>query len=116
MDTIFSVEAHFEGKAPQVRAIYDRLLAALREFGEVHEAPKKGSIHLDRVSGFAGVYTQKNSITLHFRTAQKIENARIAKVEQLSARRFKHTVKLERESDVDAELLAWLKDAYELAV
>jgi hypothetical protein len=111
----YSVSQHFEGKEANVRAIYDCLLAKLREFGEVQESPKKTSIHLDNSSGFAGVYTLKSAINLHFRTSQQIEHERIAKVEQLSARRFKHTVKLERVEDVDDTLLSWLKAAYELA-
>jgi hypothetical protein len=87
----------------------------LREFGEVKEAPKQTSIHLENASGFAGVYTRKSYILLHFRTDYKIDHPRITKCEQLSARRFKHTVKLEGESDVDAQLLNWLKDAYKIA-
>jgi hypothetical protein len=110
-----TVDSHFDGKEPQVRAIYDRLVARLREFGTVSEAPKQTSIHLDNASGFAGVYTRKSYILLNFRTDYKIEHPRITKVEQHSARRFMHTVRLEWESDVDAELLSWLKDAYKIA-
>ena len=110
-----TVASHFEGKEPAVRAIYDRLLSGLAPYGEVKEVPKQTSIHLDNTSGFAGVYTRNSFINLHFRLAQKIDDPRIAKVEQLSARRFKHTVKLEKVEDVDQQLLKWLKDAYELA-
>lgn len=115
MDAVLTVNQHFVNKEPVVRAMYDRLITALREFGDVHEAPKQTSIHLDRAAGFAGVYTRKNYINLHFRTAQKIAHPRIAKVEQLSARRFKHTIKLESADDIDDQLLAWLKEAYDLA-
>ena len=110
-----TVASHFEGKEPVVRAIYDKLLVGLTSYGEVKAVPKQTSIHLDNASGFAGVYTRKNYINLHFRLATKIDNPRIAKVEQLSARRFKHTVKLEAVEDVDQQLFEWLKDAYELA-
>ena len=111
----FTVADHFEGKEPVVQAIYDRLLKSLRQFGEVYEAPKKTSIHLDRASGFAGVYPRQKYLNLNFRTRRKIEHPRIRKVEQLSAHRFMHTVRLESEDDVDEHLLAWLIEAYELA-
>lgn len=114
-NAVLTVEGHFEGKQSNVKATYDRLLTALREFGPVHEAPKKGSIHLDNTSGFAGVSTRKNYFLLHFRTDYKIEHPRITKIEQHSARRFMHTVQLRAEVEIDAELLEWLKDAYELA-
>ena len=115
METAYTVDSHFDGKEPTVRQIYDRLIDALVQLGEVRQVSKKGSIHLDHQTGFAGVYTRKSYINLHFRTEFKIEHPCIAKVEQLSARRFKHTVKLEQPEDVNSQLLGWLKDAYELA-
>ncbi|WP_420629147.1 DUF5655 domain-containing protein [Candidatus Leptofilum sp.] len=110
-----SINDHFEGKDERVRVIYERLLGSVREFGHVHEAPKKGSIHLDHKSGFAGVYLRKNYILLHFRTDYPIDSSRIQKQQQLSARRFKHTVRLDSGKQIDQELLSWLKDAYLLA-
>jgi hypothetical protein len=115
MDSPFTVESHFEGKVPVVRAIYDCLLSELRSFGEVHEAPKKTSIHLDHANGFAGVYARRDGINLRFRLNHRLDHPRIAKIEQLSARRFMHTVRLTQVEDVDTQLLDWLKAAYDLA-
>ncbi len=115
MSDVYTVADHLQGKTPIVTAIYDRLLHALRQFGEVTESPKKTSIHLDHRTGFAGVYTQKNAINLNFRTSSRIDNPRISKVEQFSAKRYMHTIKLRDPDDIDAELLGWLKSAYDLA-
>ena len=115
MGKTFTVASHFEGKDAVVQQIYDHLLKTLRQLGAVHEAPKQTSIHLDNASGFAGVYTRKNYILLLFRTDYPIDDPRITKREQHSARRFMHIVKLTQESDVDAQLLKWLEDAYQLA-
>jgi hypothetical protein len=109
-----SVESHFEGK-PALKAVYDKLLAGLRMFGEVREAVKQTSIHLEKNSGFAGVHPRKNYFNLEFRTDNKIDHPRITRHQQLSTRRFEHTVKLETEADVDEQLLIWLKAAYELS-
>ena len=110
-----TIASHFDGNEPVVQAVYDALLAGLSAYGEVNAVPKKTSIHLDNASGFAGVYTRKSYINLHFRLDYKLDDSRIVKVEQLSARRFKHTVRLDDTSDVDDQLMNWLKDAYELA-
>ncbi len=110
-----SVDVPFAGKEPQVRVIYDRLVAALHQFGEMTEAPKQTSVHLEKNSGFAGVHPRKNYINLEFRTDYLIDNPRIVKHQQLSTRRYEHTIQLRQESDVDEQLLAWLKDAYELS-
>lgn len=115
MTDAHSVDHLFEGKAPELRTTFDHLVEKLQQFGEIRVAPKQTSIHLEKNSGFAGVHPRKSHFNLEFRTDYKIDDPRITRVQQLSARRFEHTVKLERESDVDEQLLTWLKDAYELS-
>ena len=111
----FSLESHFSGKEPSVRAMYDRLLSALREFGKVIEEPKTTSIHLVNVSAFAGVQTRGTYILLNIKADHKIESPRIHKGEQISAKRFHHRVKISSLSEIDTELIGWLHDAYALS-
>ena len=103
---------HFDNKDPVVRKIYDRLIAGLKKFGPVKIEPKKTSIHLANRSGFAGVYTRSNYINLEIHLNHKLESPRVTKVDQASANRFHHTIRLNSEKDVDRELLEWLKEAY----
>ena len=115
MTETFSLDSHFSGKEPIVRAIYDRLLSSLRKFGRIIEEPKKTSIHLVNVSALAGVETRKAYILLNIKADHKINSPRIDKVEQISAKRFHHRVKLSSLSDFDSELLGWLHEAYALS-
>jgi hypothetical protein len=115
MANVESVEHLFEGKTPELRAIYEQLVEQLQQFGAVRVAPKQTSIHLEKNSGFAGIHPRKSHLNLEFRIDYKIDDPRITRTQQLSARRFEHTVKLENASDIDAQLLKWLKDAYELS-
>ena len=110
-----SVAPLFEGKAPEVREAFDHLVTQLRSFGQVKVAPKQTSIHLEKNSGFAGVHPRKAYFNLEFRTDYKIDHPRITRIQQLSARRFEHTLRVEKASDIDEQLLGWLKDAYELS-
>ena len=111
----FSVKSHFEGKDASVRATYDRLLQKARQFGPVNEEPKKTSIHLVNKTAFAGVATRKSAIILTVKSDRKLSSPRIHKSERTSANRFHHEVKLGAPVEVDAELVTWLKDAYELS-
>ena len=111
----YSVDDHFQGKDPHVRLIYDHLLVQLRELGSIDEQPKKTSIHLARAVGFAGIQTRKSYLLLNIRSAQPIESPRILKAEQVSKNRYHQEVKLATVNDVDDELLAWLRAAYELS-
>jgi len=111
----FSISQHFENKDPVVRSIYDRILKESRKFGAITEEPKKTSIHLVNKSAFAGVVTRKNALILNIKSSAPIKHARIAKSEQLSASRFHQEVKLTSPDDVDAVLLGWLKEAYNIS-
>ena len=113
-DTRAAVASLFGGGDPAVLATYERLLVALAEIGSFTEEPKKTSIHLVRTSGFAGVHPRKRSLTLNLRIDHPLAGPRVARVEQVSKNRFHNEVKLERPEDVDAELIAWLREAYML--
>ena len=115
MDTATAIDHLFDGKSTETRAAYDRLVDELRQFGLVKEAAKKTSIHLEKNNAFAGVHLRKDGFNLEFRTEHPIDNPRIIRQQQLSARRFEHTVKIESKGDIDEQLLRWLKDAYTLS-
>ncbi len=105
---------HLRDKSPAVTAMYEKLIKELYKFGALKIEPKKTSIHLGNRFGFAGVYTRKDYINLEVHLNHKLVSKRVSKVEQASPNRFHHNIKLTSVKDVDKELLAWLKEAYEL--
>lgn len=111
----FAVDDHFDGKEPALRAVYYRLLAVLRKFGPVQEEAKKTSIHLVRATALAGVQVRKAHIVLTVKSDCALKSPRIFKSEQVSANRFHHELKLSKPAEIDKELRAWLKAAYELS-
>jgi len=100
---------------PPQRAIYKRLLSAVRAIGAFTEDPKKTSIHLMRKSAFAGVATRKDALQLTIKAAADIPSPRIVKRQQASANRWHLEVRLEDPKQVDRELKSWLADAMRLA-
>ena len=113
-DIINTSDALFIGKDESVQSTYSRLVEVLHTLGSFQEEPKKTSIHLVRNVGFAGVHPRKNYLILNLRTDAPIENPRIFKSEQVSKNRFHNEVKLHSPSEIDEELLSWLKEAYAL--
>lgn len=83
--------------------------------GPVDQDPKKTSIHLNRRTAFAGVVVRKDCIVVTIKANSPIASPRIFKLEQTTAKRFHHEVKLAAVRDLDAELRGWLKAAYELS-
>src|SRR5574341_1177189 len=83
MPAKFTVDQHFKGKDPVVKAIYDRVLAEARKFGPVVEEPKKTSIHLVNMSAFAGVTARRNALILTIKSSSPIRDKRITKTEKV---------------------------------
>jgi hypothetical protein len=109
------VADHFQGRDPILRRIYDRLLVAARRLGPVEEDPKKTSIHVNRVSAFAGVATRKAALIVTLKSETDVPSPRIVKHLRSSARRWYLEVRLDSPGDVDAEFIRWLKRSYELS-
>jgi len=110
-----TVKEHFENRVPEVKATYAAILKAAKQFGPIKEEAKKTSIHLVRKSAFAGVATRKTALILTLKSDSDIASARIAKREQASAHRWHLETRLETPDQVDREIVAWLRKAYELA-
>ena len=115
MPAAHSVEEHFQKKDAAVRATYDALLGVARRFGDVVEEAKKTSIHLVAESAFAGVATRRNKLVLTIKSPTAINSPRIAKCEKLSANRWHFELHLQSPRDVDADVEAWLRRAYEIS-
>lgn len=110
-----TVEQHFVGRDPVVRAIYQKILTAARANGPFVEDPKKTSIHLARKTAFVGVATRNNALLLTVKSDRDIRSPRIEKREHTSANRWHLVVRLEDPRDVDPEIKGWLKNAFALA-
>ncbi|HWA32892.1 MAG TPA: DUF5655 domain-containing protein [Cyclobacteriaceae bacterium] len=105
---------HFKDKHPDVLKVYEKLIQSVSKFGPIKVEPKKTSIHLANRFGFAGVYARQNYINLEVHLDHKLNSKRVAKVEQASANRYHHTIRIASTHDIDKELVAWLKEAYDL--
>jgi hypothetical protein len=63
---------------------------------------------------FAAVYALKNKIRIHFTLDYKLENPRIDKSSQMSKKRYLYSIDIEKEDEINKELISWLKQAYDL--
>ena len=54
-------------------------------------------------------------IVLTIKSDRPIKSPRVFKLEQTSAKRFHHEIKLSAIEDLDSELQGWLKAAYDLS-
>ncbi|HQU27778.1 MAG: hypothetical protein KC643_25855 [Nitrospira sp.] len=113
--TIYTIDDLFVNKDPLVREIYAALVNAISDWEGVRFTPKKTSIHIDWRTSFAGIHPRKKYINLNIRTAAAIDSIRVIKQEQVSQNRFHNLICLNTVSDVDDELIGWLRDGYMLS-
>ena len=110
------VDAQYAGAKAALRAIHDALCAAVQAFGpDVEFAPKKAYVSLRRSKQFGLIQPS---------TATRLDVGLILKgVEPLGRLEasgsfnamFTHRVKVGTLAEVDAELIAWLRRAYDEA-
>ena len=109
-----SVAAYYAGPKASLRPIHDRLMAAIASFGDFEIAPKKTYVSLRRRKQFAmiGPATQTRvEIGLNMTGVPATE--RLVALPPGGMCNYK--IRLASPDDVDAELIAWVRKAYDAA-
>jgi Domain of unknown function (DUF5655) len=106
------LEHHFTGKPPEIRALFDRIVAIVQAIGPVRVLPEKTRIAFQVRMSFAQVTPKQRWIDGHVVLARRLEHPRFRKVETFSPRNHLHAFRLESPADVDAELESWFREAY----
>ena len=104
----------YTGAKAALRPIHDKLLKELRKFGDFEEAPKKTYVSYRRKKQFAMIGPATNTrveVGLNMKGAKAT-----ARLEALPPGKMcNYRIKLTDARDVDTELVAWIKRAYEPA-
>ena len=80
--------------------------------------PKQTCVHVTAGKegiAYAGLHPRRNALLLNIRLHEPLKSKRLRKVEQISKNRYDCEIILSSESDVDAEIVGWLQDAYRAA-
>ena len=108
LDTIYS------GAKAGLRPIHDRVMAGIEAMGPFEVAPKKSYVSLRRKKQFAMVGPATNSrveVGLNMKGVAGTDRL----IAQLPGGMCQYRVRLGSPEDVDRELLAWVRQAYESA-
>ena len=106
------LEAHFAGRPPQVRALFDAFADRVRACGPVSVIPEKTRIAFHVRMSFAVVTPRRDGLVGHFVLARRVEHPRFVKVETFSRRNHVHVFRLGDVSELDDEFQAWIAEAY----
>ncbi len=104
----------YVGPKTALRPIHEKILEELEEFGDFEEAPKKAYVSYRRKKQFATIGpATKTSVEVGF----NMKGAKTTdRLEALPAGRMcNYRVRLAEAREVDAELISWIRTAYDAA-
>lgn len=104
----------YSGPKAALRPIHDKLLIELRQLGDFEEAPKKSYVSYRRKKQFATIGPATNTrveVGLNMKGLEATNRLEALPAGQMC----NYKVKLRDVREVDAELIAWIRTAYEAA-
>lgn len=108
------VAQQYAGKKSGLRPIYEEILAAVSQFGsDVEIAPKKTYVSLRRTKQFAIVKAATQSRVDLGLNLKGVEPSGRLEGGKVFSGMCTHRVKLTTSTDVDGDVVNWLKQAYE---
>jgi hypothetical protein len=109
------VAVQYSGAKADLKPIYDAIIAAAQDCGDIEIAPKKSYVSLRRSKQFAIVQpSTRTRVDLGLNLKGESATARLEESGSFNAM-VSHRVRLEKPADVDKEVKAWLKKAWSAA-
>jgi hypothetical protein len=109
-----AVDEIYSGAKAGLRPIHDKLMTAIAEFGPFEAAPKKGYLSLRRKRQFA-MLTPATKTRFEVGLNMKDIPASERLIELPAGGMCQYKVSLTDAKEVDPELIAWIRQAYEKA-
>ncbi len=109
-----ALEAIYAGAKAGLRPLHEALMARLQAFGSFEQAPKKAYVSLRRKKQFAMVGpATKDSIEIGLNAKDLPPHARLKP--QPAGSMCNATTRIQCEAEVDAQLLGWIRQAFDAA-
>jgi hypothetical protein len=106
------LRSHFRGKDRAVKALFDAVVRRIRRIGPVRILSEKTRIAFQVRMSFAQLTPRRKWLDGHVVLARRLEHPRFRQIQTISPQNHVHTFRLRSSEEVDAELDAWLREAY----
>lgn len=106
------LDHHFEGKPPEIRALFDRVAALVEKIGPVKILPEKTRIAFQVRMSFAQITPRRGWLDGHVVLARRREHPRFRRIETFSPHNHLHAFRISSAAELDAEFRSWMKEAY----
>ena len=110
------LEKHFEGKSPEVIALYLHYVSLIEQIGPVTVEPKKTGISFLIRVGFAGAVLRKKWLEARLWLKHPVTHASLRRMEKVGARDFIHYFRIGAVEDMDEGFIAFLRESYAIGI
>ena len=110
----FTLRQHLAGKTPQAIALFREFAKLVKRCGPVRTLPEKTRVAFQVRMSFAAVSLRRDRLIGHVVLARRLENPRFTKIEYISPRNHVHSFCFHSREEMDREVLAWLREAYQV--
>ncbi len=108
-----TVAEHLKGKSTHAKALYRAFEALVKQCGPVVVVPAKTRIGFQVRMIFASINKLGDDhLDAHVVLARRLENPRFTRIESISPRNHVHHFQIYALTELDAEVAAWLREAY----
>jgi hypothetical protein len=110
----FALEKHFESK-DKAKELFDYLKSQIiKHIGPVKIESLLCCIHFVSSYTFGACWALKDGIRIDFRVDYPIVTKRVHKLNQISTNRYLYYFDIKSKSEINDELLGWIKKSYNL--
>ncbi len=107
-----TLRSHFEGRSREVKALYQRFVALVRQCGPVRVVPEKSRIAFQARMSFAAVALRNTHIVGHLVLASPQSHCCFRRIDTISRRNHVHHFVLYRTTDLTEAFAGFIRDAY----
>lgn len=100
------------GGDPISSSVYCALMDKLSALDGWELQENASPFHVARGRAFLGIHPRRGGILVNIVLTRELESARIYRAERVSANRWHNEVILTDPSEIDAELLTWIREGY----
>jgi hypothetical protein len=108
----YTLREHLAGNSPFAITLFRGFAKLVKRCGSVRIVPEKTRIAFQARMSFAAVSLRRDRIVGHLVLARRLEHPRFTKIESISPHNHVHSFRFNSHSDLDHEVLAWLREAY----
>ncbi|HLJ49261.1 MAG TPA: DUF5655 domain-containing protein [Bryobacteraceae bacterium] len=108
----YSVNAYLNGKSPGAIELFHRFSAMVADCGPFMYAPAGTRIGFQVRMIFSAITLRQSELHGHVVLARRLENPRFTKIESLSPGNHVHHFRIGQTSELDDEVMTWLREAY----